>query len=89
LPAWKESWNAALNIRRELSERLFELGACALSRGMGSGVAPYVMPKLGSYYDVLRALKKTLDPNEILNPGIFCLSVMFLIIRHRSFFIEF
>jgi FAD/FMN-containing dehydrogenase len=69
----KESWDAALDIRRELSEQLFKIGACALSRGMGSGLAPYIMPKLGSYYDLLKALKKTLDPNEILNPGIFYL----------------
>jgi len=27
------------------------------------------MPKLGEYYELLKTLKRTLDPNRIMNPG--------------------
>lgn len=56
---------------RELTEKYFELG-------MSLGLAPHyigytrqnvIMWKLGGTYDLLRNIKKALDPNNIMTPG--------------------
>lgn len=31
---------------------------------------PFVLPRLGGYYELLKALKKEIDPNNIMNPGV-------------------
>ena len=60
---------------RELIEKYFELG-------MSLGLAPHyigllrqnvIMPKLGHTYELLRTIKKTLDPNNIMVPGLLVL----------------
>jgi len=60
---------------RELVEKYFELG-------MSLGLAPHyigllrqnvIMPKLGHTYELLRTIKKTLDPNNIMVPGLLVL----------------
>jgi heterodisulfide reductase subunit D len=38
-----------------------------------AGIAPYIMEKLGNSYELMKKLKETLDPNNILNPGVLCL----------------
>lgn len=57
---------------RELVEKYFELG-------MNLGLAPHyvgllrqniVMPKLGNTYELLKTIKKELDPNNIMVPGL-------------------
>lgn len=35
----------------------------------GPDAAKTLMPKLGEYYQLLKLLKRTLDPNRIMNPG--------------------
>ena len=36
---------------------------------LGPDMAKVEMPKLGEYYQLLKTLKRTLDPNRIMNPG--------------------
>jgi len=60
---------------RELTEKYYELG-------MSWGLAPHyigllrqnaIMPKLGHTYELLKTIKKTLDPNNIMVPGLLVL----------------
>jgi FAD/FMN-containing dehydrogenase len=37
--------------------------------GIVSGIAPYIMPRLGTTWELMKTLKAALDPNNILNPG--------------------
>ncbi len=57
------SWNAALKVRKEILSIFFNLGLCPC--GLPAGISPFVAPKLGSTFTLLRQLKKTLDPNGI------------------------
>jgi hypothetical protein len=41
--------------------------------GILQALAPVVMPKLGAGFELMKALKRTLDPNYILNPGVLLL----------------
>ena len=38
--------------------------------GILAPLAEHIMPKLGGGFDLMKVLKQTLDPNDILNPGI-------------------
>lgn len=38
--------------------------------GIGSGIAPYIMPRLGPTLELMQRLKMALDPHRILNPGV-------------------
>lgn len=63
----------AKNKIRELWHKFYneatDIGGCIFM--MGKGLAPIVFRKLSpSYIEVLRNLKRTLDPNNILNPDI-------------------
>ncbi len=64
-----DAWEYGMSLRGEIAERMFTEGRMSPG-GLGAGVAPYIMPKLGTSYDLLRALKRTLDPQGILNPGL-------------------
>jgi hypothetical protein len=35
------------------------------------GPGKIIGPKLGKYYDLLKKFKNSLDPNEIMNPGVY------------------
>jgi len=61
---------------REFIEKYFELG-------MDLGLVPHyiglsrqnvIMPKLGNTYELLKTIKKALDPNNIMVPGLLVLS---------------
>jgi hypothetical protein len=60
----RKSWNAALKIREEIISIFFDLGLCPC--GLPAGISHFVAPKLGSTFTLLKQLKKTLDPNDIL-----------------------
>ncbi len=66
-----ESHEYGLKVRRDIAELLFSKWMSP--GGIVAGIAPYIMPKLGTSYELMQALKASLDPNNILNPGILML----------------
>lgn len=63
-----EAWRYGLALRSrytdELCRRYLSPG------GILQAIAPEVMTKLGAGFDLIKLLKRTLDPNFILNPGV-------------------
>ncbi len=55
-------------MRAEIAEMLFSRWMSP--GGIVSGIAPYIMPRLGTAYGLMKTLKAALDPNGILNPGV-------------------
>jgi len=59
-----------MTISDELNRRFTEMGIVTFGIGGPDGTLPFIRGRLGSYYELLRSMKKTLDPNNILQPGI-------------------
>ncbi|NWF71115.1 MAG: FAD-binding oxidoreductase [Chloroflexi bacterium] len=65
-----DSYQRAMAVNRAIVTRAIELGGTATGEhGVGLGKRPYMAQEHGAALDVMRALKHTLDPNGILNPG--------------------
>jgi FAD/FMN-containing dehydrogenase len=59
-----------MTISDELNSTFAKMGIVTFGIGGPDGTLPFIRGRLGSYYELLRSLKKALDPNNILQPGI-------------------
>lgn len=70
LPGDEPSRARAIDALGRMVEIALDLGGTATGEhGVGFGKIPFMPQEHGSALDVMRALKRTLDPNGILNPG--------------------
>jgi len=66
----QDQWNRLKPAADELAEIALEMeGTITAEHGTGLARAPYIEKQLGPALDVMRSIKKALDPNGILNPG--------------------
>lgn len=66
-----ETWAAWVDAKREIARASLEVGG-SISAAHGSsraGEVDLVPLELGGAYDVMKTIKRTLDPNNIMNPG--------------------
>ncbi len=69
-PAEPEHWKKVKDISLEFIDMTLRLkGTVSAEHGIGMAKSPYIRQQLGESLDVMRDIKKTLDPNNILNPG--------------------
>ena len=66
----RDEWERLKPAADELAEIALEAGGTITAEhGTGLARAPYIEKQIGPGLDVMRAIKKALDPNNILNPG--------------------
>jgi len=68
-----EAKEVGLQVRAEIADLLF--GRWMSPGGIVAGIAPYIMPRLGTAFDLIKTLKAALDPHNILNPGVLMLGM--------------
>jgi glycolate oxidase len=66
----QDEWDRLKPAVDELADVVLEMGGTVTAEhGTGLARAPYMKRQLGPALEVMRAIKKALDPNNILNPG--------------------
>jgi len=66
----REEWEVAKKIAQDFIDLTMELkGTLTAEHGVGIAKAPYIHHELGIGLEVMRSIKKALDPKNILNPG--------------------
>ena len=69
LPDDVEAWKRIQSFVERLSERAIAMdGTCTGEHGIGQGKIKYLRQEMGPAVDMMIAVKKALDPNDILNP---------------------
>jgi glycolate oxidase len=69
-PRKKEQWNAIREASRDLIDLTLRLrGTLTAEHGTGMAKSPYIKRELGEALEVMKQIKKALDPSNILNPG--------------------
>ncbi len=70
LPEDVEAWTRIKAFVERLSERAIAMdGTCTGEHGIGQGKMKCLRQEMGPAVDMMLAVKKALDPNDILNPG--------------------
>ncbi|MDZ7697849.1 MAG: FAD-binding and (Fe-S)-binding domain-containing protein [Deltaproteobacteria bacterium] len=66
----REEWDRLRPAADELAEIALEMGGTVTAEhGTGLARNPYIQKQLGPALEVMRSIKKALDPHNILNPG--------------------
>ena len=66
----QDEWDRLKPAADELADIALSMGGVITAEhGTGIARAPYIEKQLGPALEVMRAMKKALDPNNILNPG--------------------
>ncbi|MBS3917964.1 MAG: FAD-binding protein [Deltaproteobacteria bacterium] len=69
-PRNKEQWNTIKEVAKDLIDLTIRLrGTLTAEHGTGMAKSPYIKKELGETLEVMKEIKKALDPNNILNPG--------------------
>jgi len=69
-PTVPEHWDKVKKIALEFIDLTLRFdGTLSAEHGLGMAKSPYIGQQLGESLNVMRDLKKALDPNNILNPG--------------------
>jgi len=69
-PADPDQWGRMLKMEEEIFEIVLRRrGALSAEHGIGLSKSPFARRALGGGLEVMRSLKRALDPNGILNPG--------------------
>jgi glycolate oxidase subunit GlcD len=69
-PRNKEQWDIIKAVSKELIDLTIRLrGTLTAEHGTGMAKSPYIKRELGETLEVMKEIKKALDPNNILNPG--------------------
>ena len=70
MPGDDVAYQAIADFASRLSERAIAMGGtCTGEHGIGQGKRKYLRQELGESVDVMQAIKSSLDPQNILNPG--------------------
>lgn len=69
-PRNKEQWKTIREVAKDLMDLTIRLrGTLTAEHGTGMAKSPYIKKELGETLEVMKSIKKALDPNNILNPG--------------------
>jgi D-lactate dehydrogenase (cytochrome) len=69
-PASKKDMEEAKAINLRVVQRALAMeGTCTGEHGIGLGKQAYLEEELGEAVDLMRDLKRTFDPENLLNPG--------------------
>ncbi len=69
-PMKKEEWAELKEIGKEFIDlALKKKGTLSAEHGLGIAKASFIRQELGPSHEVMKTIKKSLDPNNILNPG--------------------
>ncbi|OGP87577.1 MAG: hypothetical protein A2156_02620, partial [Deltaproteobacteria bacterium RBG_16_48_10] len=69
-PRNKQQWDAIREASKDLIDLTLRLkGTLTAEHGTGMAKAPYIRLELGETLEVMKQIKKALDPNNVLNPG--------------------
>jgi glycolate oxidase len=65
-----QEWDKVRVVGQELIELALKLGGTiSAEHGTGIAKAPYIEREIGLGLEIMKKIKKTLDPNNIMNPG--------------------
>ncbi len=69
-PRNKQQWDTIRKVAQDLIELTLRLGGTLTAEhGTGMAKSSYIRKELGETLEVMKSIKKALDPNNILNPG--------------------
>ncbi len=69
-PRKKSEWDTVRKIANEFIELTLRLnGTLTAEHGIGMAKSPYISRELGESHNIMKDIKKALDPHNIINPG--------------------